>query len=123
MLNSSNQKVSSLKKVSFNDGLCDIYSLAPKGRELGKKLGTFYFCNDTIGIKSYYTSLHIEGMKIDKTISIPYNKLIDNSKVVMIEGEAYEISLLQPKDTFPKSLRLTLTKANIKYRSNDDQIQ
>lgn len=122
MLNSSISKVSSLKKVSFNDGVCDIYSLAPKGRELGKKLGTFYFCNDTIGIKSYYTSLHIEGMKIDKTISIPYNGLIDNSKVVVIEGDTFEISLLQPKDTFPKSLKLTLTKTNVKYRSNDGQI-
>ncbi len=119
MLN-SNSKVSDLNKVVFNDGKCDIYSLADSGRLLKEKLGTFNYKEDTIGIKSFYYSLHIEDIKIDKTISIPYNKLIDKSKVVVINDSTYSISLIQPKDTFPKSLKLTLTQTSIKWRKPND---
>lgn len=115
----TNKQVSNSNKVVFNDGVCDIYSIAQDKRQLGEKLGTFHFCNDTIGIKAYYYSLHIEDTKIDKTISIPYNKLIDNSKVVIIGKDIFQISLIQPKDTFPKSLKLTLTKTPIKWRMPD----
>lgn len=119
MLN-QNSKVSNLDRVAFNDGTCEIYTLADSGRQLKDKLGTFHFKEDTIGIKSFYYSLHVEDIKIDKTISIPYNKLIDKSKVVVINDSTYSISLIQPKDTFPKSLKLTLTQTSIKWRKPND---
>lgn len=116
----SNTKVSSLERVAFNDGKCEIYTLADSGRQLKTLLGTFNFQEDTIGIKSFYYSLHIEDIKIDRTISIPYNNLIDKSKIVLIGDESYSISLIQPKDTFPKSLKLTLTATSIKWRKPND---
>lgn len=119
MLNSK-ATMSNLTKVAFLDGTCEIYTLADSGRQLKEKLGTFHFKEDTIGIKSFYYSLHIEDIKIDRTISIPYNKLIDKSKVVLIGDNSYSISLIQPKDTFPKSLKLTLTKTSIKWSKPND---
>ncbi len=119
MLN-ANTKVSNLDRVVFNDGTCEIYTLADSGRKLKEKLGTFHFKEDTIGIKSFYYSLHVEDIKIDKTISIPYNKLIDKSKVVVIGDSTYSIFLIQPKDTFPKSLKLTLTASSIKWSKPND---
>lgn len=119
MLN-ANTKVSNLDRVVFNDGTCEIYTLADSGRKLKEKLGTFHFKEDTIGIKSFYYSLHVEDIKIDKTISIPFNKLIDKSKVVVIGDSTYSISLIQPKDTFPKSLKLTLTASSIKWSKPND---
>ena len=117
---SANNKVSNLTRVAFLDGTCEIYTLADSGRQLKEKLGTFYFKEDTIGIKSFYYSLHVEDIKIDRTISIPYNKLIDKSKIVVIGDECYSISLIQPKDTCPKSLKLTLTATSIKWRKPND---
>lgn len=119
MLN-ANTKVSNLERVVFNDGTCELYTLADSGRTLKEKLGTFHFKEDTIGIKSFYYSLHVEDIKIDKTISIPFNKLIDKSKVVVIGDRSYSISLIQPKDTFPKSLKLTLTASSIKWSKPND---
>lgn len=119
MLN-SNAKVSDLDRAVFKDGQCEIYTLADSGRQLKEKLGTFNYQEDTIGIKSFYYSLHVEDIKIDRTISIPYNKLIDKSKVVIIGDNSYSISLIQPKDTFPKSLKLTLTATSIKWRKPND---
>lgn len=110
-------KYKEIQKVSFNDGKCDIYSV--EGRKPVNKIGTFNFSNDTIGIKSYYGFQTI-GVEIQKVISIPYNELINQSRLVVIGDEAYQISLIQVKDTFPKTLKITLSKSSIKWGVAND---
>lgn len=100
------------RPIAFNDGLCSIWQL--KGRTLEKKLGQFDFKEETVGIKAY-TEFNLIGKEVEKVISIPYNTLIKNGHIVVIEDEQHEIILCQKKDTFPLSWRLTLSKTPLRY--------
>lgn len=93
---------------SFSSGLCHIYKT--KERQLCEEIGCFYFQDETIGIKAF-SELYVVGTKTDRIISIPFNTLIDNAQAVRIDDVIYQIELIQIKDTFPKSLRLTLTRS------------
>ena len=110
MLNSSSKRVSNLTKLAFTDGVCEIYTV--DNRRLKEKVGTFYFKDDTIGIKSYY-GFQTLGVEIERVVSIPFNNLVNKSRVLKIGDDIYQISLIQVKDTFPKSLKLTLNKSPI----------
>lgn len=113
MLTSKNQ----VESIAFVDGVCDIYTI--DGRQAKTKTGTFNYKESTVGIKSYY-GFQTLGVEIEKVISIPYNTLVNKSKIVKIGDDTYQITLIQPKDTFPKSLKLTLSKSSIKWgRTND----
>lgn len=109
---------SKLNRVAFTDGLCSIYTA--EGRSLKTKLGDFYFKEETIGIRSF-TEFQAIGVEVNKVISIPFNDLVDIGRVVVIRGEYYLVNLIQRKDTFPMSLKLTLSKNNLRWQ--DDTIQ
>lgn len=93
---------------SFSSGKCSIYNASE--RKLTSKIGDFYFQDETIGIKTF-TELYAVGTQTDRVISIPFNKLIGTAQAVVIDTIVYKIELIQPKDTFPKSLRLTLSRS------------
>lgn len=103
------------RKVAFTDGLCAIYTA--EGRSLKEKLGEFRFKEETIGIQSF-TEFQAIGVEVNKVISIPFNHLVDIGRVVKINGEHYLISLIQKKDTFPLSLKLTLSKNNLRWQDD-----
>jgi len=99
---------------AFNDGYCDIYVV--EKRKIGDKIGRFNFKEETVGIQSY-TQFETLGIEIEKVISIPYNNLITNGRVLNINGgeQFYQISLVQIKDTTPKSLKLTLSGTPLRW--------
>ena len=100
--------------LPFNDGRCTVYTI--EKRTTKDELGTFDFRNETIGIKAF-TNFQTLGIQVDKVISIPINSLAEVGRVVKLnqDDNLYMINLIQHKDTLPKSLRLTLTKTNIKW--------
>ena len=100
-----------IKPIAFNSGICSIWTI--EKNHLKDKLGDFDFHEDTIGIKTF-NELGLLGKQVDRVISIPYQELIDQSFVVVIENKAYYMILIQKKDTFPMSLKLTLEKTPIK---------
>lgn len=101
-----------MKKITvekaFNSGLCHIYKT--KDRKLCDEIGCFYFQDETIGIKAF-SELYAIGTKTDRVISIPFNTLVDSAKAVRIDDIVYQIELIQVKDTFPKSLKITLSRS------------
>ena len=107
------------KMLPFSDGFCEIYTI--EKRTVKDKLGRFDFREETVGVKAY-TEFQTLGIEIDRVISIPFNKVADIGRVLKInqEDNYYEIKLVQAKDTLPKSLRLTLTKTNIKWNEVQD---
>lgn len=106
-----------LKPKPFNDGICQVFTV--EKRRIKDCLGIFSFKEETVGIKAF-SELHVLGIEIERVISIPFNPLVDRSRVVKIGETYYQISLIQHKDTFPKSLRLTLTKTPLKWSDGND---
>lgn len=104
--------------LPFIDGRCVICTI--KNRSVDEVLGEFDFREETVGIQAF-TEFNALGIQIDKTISIPYNNLVDIGRVLKINDETnlYRIVMIQRKDTFPLSLRLTLTKINIKWNEKE----
>ncbi len=102
------------KILPFSDGICTVYTI--EKRTVKDELGTFDFRNETVGLKAY-TEFQTLGIQIDKVISIPENSIAQVGRVLKINQDDYyyQITLVQRKDTFPKSLRLTLTKTSIKW--------
>lgn len=100
--------------MPFIDGVCEVYTI--KKRTVEDRLGVFNFREETVGIQAF-TEFSALGIQIDKTISVPYNNVMDIGRVLKINDEEnlYQITMIQRKDSFPKSLRLTLTKTNIKW--------
>ena len=103
-----------LEVLPFKDGQCKIYTI--EKRTIDKCLGTFDFHNETVGIKAY-TEFNVLGIEVERAISIPENDVAQVGRVLKINDESnfYQIVLIQHKDTFPRSLRLTLAKANIQW--------
>ena len=103
--------------LPFKDGKCIVCTI--KNRTVDETLGTFDFREETTGIQAF-TEFNALGIQIDKTISIPFNTIVDVGRILRINEDTnfYQIVMVQRKDTFPLSLRLTLTKTNIKW--NED---
>lgn len=110
--------------IPFVDGTCEVFTA--EKRTAVASLGKFDFREETVGVKAY-AEFQVLGIQVDKAISIPYNTLVETGRLVKLndESEFYRITLIQLKDSFPKSLRLTLTKTNIKWNEEvaNDQIQ
>lgn len=104
---------------AFTDGICKVYSI--EKRNIKDHLGSFNFCKETVGVKAF-TEFQALGIEIEKVISIPYNTLVDNGRVVKLNDDDvyYQISLIQEKDTLPKSLKLTLSRTPLKWGDNND---
>lgn len=102
-----------MKPKAFNDGICELYSVDRK--TLKDKLGVFYYREETLGIKSYSEFLTL-GSEIELVISIPYNEVVSKAnQVLLIDNQAYKIELIQKKDTFPISLKISLSKTTVNY--------
>ena len=105
--------------LPFIDGKCVVCTI--KNRTVENVLGVFDFREETVGIQAF-TEFNTLGIQIDKAISIPYNNLVEIGRVLRINNEdnLYQIEMIQRKDTFPLSLRLTLTKTNLKWNEGKD---
>lgn len=106
------------KMLPFNDGYCVIYTI--ENRTAKERLGQFDFREETVGLQAF-TDFQTLGIQIDKVISIPFNTIAEVGRVLRInQGDNfYRITMVQRKDTLPLSLRLTLTKDNIKWNGGD----
>lgn len=101
----------------FKDGLCELWSV--ERLSLKEMIATFNFDEETLGIKSY-SQFKTLGSDIERVISIPYNNIVDKAnQVMLINGQAYRIELIQKKDTFPTSLKITLSKSTVGYLKHD----
>lgn len=114
MLNKTHINQYNSKILPFDDGFCEIYTI--EKRTVKEKLGTFDFREETIGVRAF-TDFQVLGIEIDKVISIPYNTVAEVGRILKINQDTnfYQITMVQVKDNLPKSLRLTLTKTNIKW--------
>lgn len=105
----------SAKKITtpFNDGICELWTV--DRLKLKEKIGTFNFSEETLGIKSY-SDFKTFGAEVERVVSIPFNEIVNKTNQVMIiKGVSYRIELIQKKDTFPTSLRITLSRTTIGY--------
>lgn len=94
--------------LTFNDGLCNIYSL--KGNAIDQKLMTLCFGNRTIGVKRNYAA-RAASTKIDRLIQVPLQMSITASNRVVIDDAEYKIDFVQYlKDTNPPVDVLTLVR-------------
>lgn len=118
MLTKTHSNQYNSKVLPFNDGFVMVYTI--EKRTAKEFLGQFDFREETIGIQAY-TQFQTLGIQIDKVISIPYNTIADVGRILKInqENNFYQITMVQKKDTLPKSLRLTLTKTNIKWNEGE----
>lgn len=108
-----NKTINKINKA-FNDGVCRVYTV--EKRKIKEQLGSFNFSEETVGIKAF-TEFQTLGIEVEKAISIPYNNLVDTGRLVKLNDDDYyyKISLIQVKDTFPKSLKLTLSKTPLRW--------
>ena len=93
--------------VSYNDGVCDIYTNDDNGEPISKykSLG---FTERVLGFNRFYAAA-ANQMAISKVIRIPKLDNIDTFDHVNINGMAYDIKLVQTiYDANPPSIDLTL---------------
>ena len=119
MLTKTHSNQYNSKMLPFNDGFCQIYTI--EKRTVKDLLGTFDFREETVGLKAY-TEFQTLGIQIDKVISIPENTVAEIGRILKLNQDEfyYQISLVQVKDTLPKSLRLSLTRTSIKWNEVED---
>ena len=97
-----------IKFLSFNCGVCNIFSEDEEGN-VEYKIKNLPFSNKTLGYGRYYTA-KASNTKVDRVIVIPYIPFkINNHLTLCIEDMDYFIELVQEiEDSNPKSLQLTL---------------
>lgn len=103
-------KTDNIEFISFNDGICDIYTDDENGKRVDKykKLG---FSNRVLGFKRYFEAA-ANQININRVIRIPKLKNIDNYDYVEIDEVKYSVKMVQEiYDTNPPSVDLTLDKA------------
>lgn len=107
-----------MKVKPFNDGVCRVYTV--EKRTISEELGIFDFREETVGIQAF-TEFSAIGIEVEKVISIPFNTIVNVGRVVKLNDDDnyYLISLIQKKDTFPISLRLTLSKNSLRWDENE----
>lgn len=101
-------KTENIEFVSFNDGICNIYTEDEEGNRVDKYIG-LSFSNRVLGFKRYFTAAASQ-VKTDRVIRIPQVPGVDNHDTVEISGIGkYNIELVQSIfDTNPPSIDLTL---------------
>jgi len=101
-------KPKNIEFVSFNDGICDIYTVDDEGKRSNKYSG-LNFSKKVLGYKRYWAAAASQ-MQINRVIKIPLVNGIDTFDTVEIEGEGkYDIKLMQEiYDSNPPCIILTL---------------
>lgn len=108
---------------TFNDGVLSVLNANDGVITSNKFEETLRFGIKTVGFSRFFGA-EVAGTKIEKLISVPFNSLIQQDDLIettsFYTGEinVYRIKLMQPKDTVPRSLYLTLVKDGIAYTDN-----
>ena len=107
--------------LSFNDGICEIYSVenvADPGDRPEEKLILKYslrFAYHTVGMSRYYEAMQA-AVKITNAVECPLRKDVNPQDVAIIEGRQYRIEQKQTrKDTRPASMLLSLSDIEEAY--------
>lgn len=102
-------KIPNIEFVSFNDGICDIYS---EDEEENKqyKYKNLGFSNYVLGFKRHFAASAVQ-IKVDRVVKIPKVNNIDTHDILEIKDIGrYNIELAQLiYDTNPPSINLTLS--------------
>lgn len=105
-------KVPNIQFITFNDGICDIYTEDEEGNRT-YKYEKLNFSNKTLGYGRYFAALS-ENIKVDRVIKIPLVHNINSQDICSIESNAFSIELIQQTDdTNPRSMILTLKGLSI----------
>lgn len=103
----------------FDDGILTVLN-ASDGVILSNKFSSIRYGVRTAGASRFFAA-EVAGTEIEMLISVPFNHFIKQRDLIEIQsfhtGEKgiYQIKQLQPKDTAPRSLYLTLTKTDVLY--------
>jgi hypothetical protein len=103
----------------FDDGILTILN-AKDGVILSNKFSPIRYGVRTVGAIRFYQA-EVAGTEIEMMISVPFNSYIKQKDLVEIhsfhtdEKLIYRIKQLQPKDTAPKSIYLTLEKTDVLF--------
>lgn len=96
--------------ISFNDGICDIFSEDEEGLPINK-YNNLGFSKRVLGFKRYFEAA-ARQVDINRVIRIPQLAGIDNYDFVKIGTTKYEVKMVQEiYDTNPLCIDLTLDKA------------
>jgi hypothetical protein len=94
--------------LTFNDGLCDVYSVKANKRDA--KLLTLCFGKRTVGFKRHYAA-RAANTEINRLIQIPLHEDVTSENRVVIGTAEYKIEQAQNLyDTNPPTTVLTLRK-------------
>lgn len=101
-------KTDNIDFVSFDDGICNIYTEDEDGNRI-EKYKNLGFSNRVLGFKRYFTAA-ANQVKTDRVIRIPQVPGLDTHDTIEISGIGkYSIELVQSIfDTNPPSIDLTL---------------
>lgn len=106
--------------LSFNDGICEIYSVennADPGDRPEEKLIQKYklrFQYHSVGMSRFFEALQTK-VKISNVIYCPFREDVNDQDVAIIEGRQYRIEHKQRKDTRPISMLLSLSDIEEAY--------
>lgn len=104
-------KIDNIQFISFNDGICDIYSIDDEGNKTNKYT-RLNFSNKVLGFNRYWAAA-ANQMQINRIIKIPLVNGIDTFDTVEIEGVGkYDIKATQEiYDSNPPCIILTLKQS------------
>ena len=101
-------KTNNIEFISFNDGVCDIYSEDEEGNK-SYKYRSLGFTNRVLGLNRHYAARAAQ-VQTNSVIRIPQLPGVDNHDTVEIKGLGrYDIELIQNIfESNPLSMDLTL---------------
>lgn len=101
--------------ISFNDGICKVYSVENSADDGDTPVDTpiekyrLRFRWHTVGMSRYYEAMQAK-VKITNAVDVPLRTDIDPQDVCIIEDRQYRIEQVQQRrDTKPPSLLLSLS--------------
>ena len=97
--------------LTFNDGMCDIYSVV--NNKLGSKIMTLCFGDRTVGMQRFWVA-RAASTEINRVIHVPRQYSITTDQNVVISETRYRIEQTQQlNDTNPPVTVLTLRKIGV----------
>lgn len=95
-------------EVTFNDGVLAVCE-CKENKITRTKAQRIRFGEKTVGVTRFFRA-KVASDKIDRLIRLPKNPLIVRGDILLIENEQYKIIQMQPKDTCPPSLDLSIER-------------
>lgn len=103
------------KYEAFDDGIAQICEVSNR-KIIRTKLPSIRYGLRTVGIKRFYEA-KVASDSIDLLVSIPMNKIIKRSDMILIGEEQYKIIQVQPKyDARPPCIYLALERNVMIYK-------